>query len=158
MQYRPSPHVTILTPPADGSWNLLMDELATVVDARPLGHRPTDPDLGVAARMAVTASQRTPRLEVGLAPRSESNLYAGFDRIEGVYVATWDELAVGVEVEVLMHLPGGERVSTLGRVEWTRAACDAGGPGVGVRFVGLNERGARLLARFAAKREPGFFV
>jgi len=158
MQYRPSPHVTILTPPADGSWNLLMEDLATAVDARPLGHRQTDPDLSLAARMAVKAAAGTSRLEVGLAPRSESNLYAGFDRIEGVYVATWDALEVGAEVEVAVHLPGGDRVSTLGRIEWTRDVCGDGGPGVGVRFVGLNEREARLLERFAAHREPMFFV
>lgn len=97
------------------------------------------------------------RLEVGLAPHSEHNLYAGFDGVQGVFVATWAAVGAGTEVDLTLRLPGGATVETQGVVDFLRAECRDGAPGVGIRFLGLDEVDARTLSTFAELREPIFY-
>ena len=136
-----SPLAAILTPPAAGSWNVLLeDHDATVIDARPLGLRV--PEI----------------LEVALAPYSDSNVVVDLDgRVDGVFAATYRELRLGAHVEVRLCLPGGVELMTRATVRWARAA-STGRPGLGLAFARLDAEDADLLQTFAAYREPELFV
>lgn len=116
----------------------------------------TDPR-STAPLLLLASRRRSQVLEVGLAPHSESNLWAGFQKIEGVFVATWDAPPLDAPVELALALPGSERVRAPGRVEWLREPTPEQTPGVGVRFGRLSVRDATLLALFARNRQPYFY-
>ncbi|MEC7522283.1 MAG: PilZ domain-containing protein [Myxococcota bacterium] len=144
--------LSILTPPAAGSWNVLLeDHDATVIDARPLGLRvPEIEPVRVPAPEAF--------LEVALAPYSDSNVVVDLDgRVDGVFAATYRELPLGAHVEVRLCLPGGVELMTRATVRWARAA-STGRPGLGLAFARLDAEDADLLQTFAAYREPELFV
>lgn len=149
MQYSMSATSSLIrTPPTEGNWNrVLVDDDATSVDARPLALEHFRRHLAASARS----------YDVGLAPRSDHNLFAGFDGVAGVFVATWDQLEPGTMVALTLHLPGGGSIETLGTVEFVRTErCVDGVPGIGLSFRGLDQRDAATLARFAELREPIF--
>ncbi len=104
-----------------------------------------------------------PELEVALAPHSENNFYGGFDEEhpDGLFLATYRDIAVGTPVYAIVHLPGGCQFRTPALVEFTRgqeaAACDAS-PGVGLRMCGLDARMRRLIREFVRHRPPMFYV
>lgn len=104
-----------------------------------------------------------PELEVALAPNSDSNFYAGFDdeHPDGVFVATYSQLAVGAPVYVTVHLPGGYRFRSAAMVEWARSgeACAPGLPvGIGLSLCGLDLPTRRLIRSFVRHRKPMFYL
>jgi hypothetical protein len=104
-----------------------------------------------------------PELEVALAPHSESNFYAGFDdeHPDGVFLATYAQVAVGAPVYVSVHLPGGYRFRCAAMVEWSRTseAAEPGLPaGLGLSMCGLDVATRRLIRTFVRRRKPMFYV
>ena len=100
-------------------------------------------------------------VEASLAPRSQSNLYVGFDgnRPEGVFMATYAALALESDVHLVLHIPGHCELHLRAVVEWSRdSACADGPPGVGLRFQHLSEGEEALLRNYLQHREPIFHV
>jgi uncharacterized protein (TIGR02266 family) len=104
-------------------------------------------------------------VEVGL--QSESNFWVGFSHDisqGGLFVATYDTLPEGSEVQVTFCLPGHpEPICVAATVRWVRdyrEDLDHGEtaiPGMGVRFIDLSEADQRAIADFIQIREPLFF-
>jgi len=111
-----------------------------------------------------TESISTPlELEVPLAPHSENNFYGGFDddHPDGLFIATYRDLAVGTPVYAKVLLPGGLMFRTAAFVEFSRgyeAADYDASPGVGLRMCGLDARMRRLIREFVQHRPPMFYV
>ena len=99
--------------------------------------------------------------EVSLAAHSDSNLYVGFDanEPEGVFSATYEDLALGTPVALSLFLPGNRELFLSATVEWSRALhCADGPPGIGLRFDALTEHQTATLKAFARRREPLFHI
>ncbi len=100
-------------------------------------------------------------LEVGLA--SEHNFYGGLAEnlsAGGVFVATHRSLPVGERVEVAIDVPDCSYVVRgVGEVRWTRGPCSDSEvpPGIGVKFLHLEDGGAETIQRFLRDRAPLFF-
>ncbi|MEQ8453968.1 MAG: PilZ domain-containing protein [Sandaracinaceae bacterium] len=158
---------SILTPPTAGTWNVLLERRAldedddrTVIDARPLGLRVplVEPERLERHSQPCRQAPAEAYLEVALAPYSESNLVADLDgRVQGVFVATYRELAVGTPVEAQLCLPGGVQLTARATVTWSRAE-RTGRPGLGLQLERLDASDADLLQTFAAYREPELYV
>lgn len=99
--------------------------------------------------------------EVGLAPRSPSNLYVDLEGdVRGVFVSTYgfQQHAIGTNVVLQLHLPRGEEITIPGIVEWQRLDSYEG-PGCGVQFTHeLPQQDRRRMRQFMEQREPLFFV
>jgi uncharacterized protein (TIGR02266 family) len=97
-------------------------------------------------------------LEVGIA--SPHNFYGGLAEnlsAGGVFVATHRTLPVGERVEVAIDVPDCPYiVRGVGEVRWTRGYCSDADvpPGIGVKFIHLEEGGAETIKRFLQDREP----
>ncbi|MBI3183582.1 MAG: TIGR02266 family protein [Myxococcales bacterium] len=130
----------------------LADAIARVADGRAAEH--------VSERRA----HRRGQLEAAVDLSSDSNFYVGFseDISEGgLFVATVAAAEVGDEVEVRFTLPWGEPIEARGVVRWTREPNDGTPdvfPGLGVQFVGLDDRAREAIRGFVASREPMFFA
>lgn len=101
------------------------------------------------------------KLIVGVTLASDSHVYRGLsgDISEGgLFVATPELLAVGTPVDLQFSLPGVEEpVSLTGEVRWHRETLDAEHgvvPGVGVRFLYLNDEERELIESFLERRRP----
>lgn len=100
-------------------------------------------------------------LEVGIA--SQHNFYGGLAEdlsAGGVFVATHRALPVGERVEVAIDVPECSYiVRGIGEVRWTRDYCSDSDvpPGIGVKFLHLEEGGAETIRRFLRDREPLIF-
>lgn len=73
-------------------------------------------------------------LEVSIAPQSESAIWEGLDGEVGVFLATYDELPIGTEVVLTVHLTGERPFETRARVVWLRNAPGLW-PGLGLRLL-----------------------
>lgn len=73
-------------------------------------------------------------LEVSIARQSESAIWEGLDGEVGVFVATYDELPIGTEVNLTVHLTGERPFETRARVVWLRNAPGLW-PGLGLRLL-----------------------
>ena len=99
-------------------------------------------------------------LKVGLGVNSQANLYQTLedDEPRGVFVPTWLSHSIGTKVELEIELPGSDGFACQGEVEWGRDTGRATTwPGLGVKFVGLDEAEQKLLRRFANSRPPMLF-
>ena len=103
------------------------------------------------------------KVEANLGASSETNFYMGFsNQIHegGVFVATYNVLAVGTPVDLTITMPGGFEVSVQGTVHFVSDPQDMfadSEPGMGVRFDTLQEEQRQLIKRFIAKRAPMFY-
>jgi tetratricopeptide (TPR) repeat protein/Tfp pilus assembly protein PilZ len=104
---------------------------------------------------------RTP-IEVNLGATTDSNFYVGFSsRIAdgGVFIATYQCLPIGTEVELLVTLPGNFSARAHGKVRLVRDALASFGddtPGMCVELEALSYATLALFERFAQKRAPLF--
>ncbi|MCB9632668.1 MAG: hypothetical protein H6721_11100 [Sandaracinus sp.] len=95
-------------------------------------------------------------LEVSLAPQSESAVWEGLEGELGVFLATYDDLPIGTEVKLTVHLTGERSFETRARVIWLRAA-DGMWPGVGLRLLENRPDVWFRLQRFSRRcRAPMF--
>ena len=100
-------------------------------------------------------------LEANVGATTESNFFVGFsgDIAEGgVFIATYQTLARGTSVSVLITLPGGFEQTILGKVRFVRDPMDMDSePGIGVGFEALDKGARELILRFIRKRPPLFY-
>ncbi len=102
-------------------------------------------------------------VEAEITFESEDNFYQGFsENISegGLFLVTFLSRHRGDVITVRFSLPGVERaIETRAEVRWQRAADHehSVNPGLGVRFMNLEEVDRRAIERFVSKREPIFY-
>ncbi len=103
------------------------------------------------------ASERV-SLSVDVGFVSESNFYAGLSMdvsTGGLFVATYQRLAVGTTVELSFVLPDGTSVTTPGVVRWVREpTSEESTPGIGVAFSSVGGEDLAAIERFCRSRTP----
>jgi uncharacterized protein (TIGR02266 family) len=77
----------------------------------------------------------------------------------GLFIATHRPRPVGELLEFTVNLPDGEPIHGTGQVRWVRDYHEdsEAAPGMGLRFVTLDERDLARIRRFLDHREPLFF-
>lgn len=76
----------------------------------------------------------------------------------GLFVATYQLLPVGTDIELSFSLPGEQRVRAHGRVVWLREVRDGGvSPGMGIAFHGLDPEDEEAVKGFLVERPPAFY-
>jgi uncharacterized protein (TIGR02266 family) len=120
----------------------------------------------VAAAPADAANRRqVPRtqLDCEVSMESETNFFAGFGwdiSTGGLFVASFQPLSVGQELQVRFSLPGGQQVDCVCVVRWSRDVNQANSgvlPGVGLQFLEISDAGRDAVNRFVKHREPMFY-
>lgn len=103
------------------------------------------------------------QVEANIGATTESNFYVGFSgeiAEGGVFLSTYEVLARGTPVNVLITLPGGFETRIDGHVHFVRDPMDFGSdaePGIGIRFESLKADQRELILRFIRKRPPVFY-
>jgi uncharacterized protein (TIGR02266 family) len=108
---------------------------------------------------------QAPRIavEANIGATTESNFYVGFSgeiAEGGVFLSTYEVLARGTPVDVLVTLPGGFETRIQGHVHFVRDPMDFSSdaePGMGIRFEALKADQRELILRFIRKRPPVFY-
>ena len=93
---------------------------------------------------------------------SDHNFYAGFAEnlsAGGVFIATHKLKPVGSKIELRINLPDSVTVQALGEVRWIRVFNEHSDtpPGMGVRFLEIDETCVAAISGFLARRDPLFF-
>jgi uncharacterized protein (TIGR02266 family) len=93
---------------------------------------------------------------------SDHNFYAGFAEnlsAGGVFIATHKLKPVGSRIELSINLPDAVTVRALGEVRWIRVFNEQSDtpPGMGVRFLEIDETSVNAISGFLASRDPLFF-
>jgi uncharacterized protein (TIGR02266 family) len=93
---------------------------------------------------------------------TESNFFTGFTgdiSDGGIFVATYDVLPPGTDLDVSFVLPSGQHVTAHGRVTWVRQPGhgDDTEPGMGVAFARLSEEDRAAIVAFMNARAPLFY-
>ncbi len=102
-------------------------------------------------------------IEANIGATTESNFFVGFSgeiSEGGVFLSTYEVLAQGTHVRVLVTLPGGFDFTTDGWVRFVRDPFDLeseSDPGMGIQFVNLDANSRELVLRFVRKRPPTFY-
>lgn len=103
------------------------------------------------------------RVELDVSLGTDQNFYVGFVEnlsMSGVFIATHMLKAVGDVFEFTVHLPSApSAVHGMGEVRWVREYSERSNvpPGMGIRFVSLEQGGDTHIENFLARREPAFF-
>lgn len=97
-------------------------------------------------------------LQADVSLYSETNFWAGFteDISEGgLFVATYELLAIGTQTELVFELPTGHEVRTRAEVRWHRQTSGSETmPGMGLRFIDLSPEDHRVIQGFVKHRSP----
>lgn len=93
---------------------------------------------------------------------SDHNFYAGFAEnlsAGGVFIATHKLKPVGSKIELSITLPSGSKVQALGEVRWIRVFNETSDtpPGMGVKFLEVDEAAVEAITDFLSRRDPLFF-
>ena len=93
---------------------------------------------------------------------SDHNFYAGFAEnlsAGGVFIATHKLKPVGSKIELSINLPDELSVRAVGEVRWIRVFNEQSDtpPGMGVRFLEIDESSLQAIASFLSRRDPLFF-
>lgn len=102
-------------------------------------------------------------LQAAIDLRSDSNFFTGFSTNlseGGVFLATYQELSPGTEVELTLTLPGHPALAVKGTVRWIRELNERVPeltPGLGIQFTGLAADQLEAIRTFVQSREPLFF-
>ncbi len=140
--------------PVPGTVFSVADPVVTLHDTRPPGAGPDDSNRRHVPRLQLDC-------EVGL--ETETNFFAGFGwdiSSGGLFVACFEPMHVGQEVEVSFTLPAGPAVRAVCVVRWTRDSEGSNShvlPGVGLQFLDLSKEGRAAVEHFVKQREPMFF-
>ncbi len=114
-------------------------------------------------RLPPGAEKRTsPRVEVEVevAMHTEHNFYTGISENlseGGVFIATYDNLPVGTQMDITINLPSCPPIHAQGTVRWVREYhkfTEDLSPGVGVQFQNLPEKDQALIKDFLRRRAP----
>lgn len=103
------------------------------------------------------------RVDLDVTVTSEHNFYAGF--VEnmssgGIFIATHQLRPVGEKLEFSVHLPGQEHpIKGEGEVRWVRVYSETSNvpPGMGIRFLEIDDDSVKNIEAFLAQREPMFY-
>jgi uncharacterized protein (TIGR02266 family) len=122
-------------------------------------------DLGADEERLSLGSRRDLRftLHADVTVASEHNFYAGFAEnlsVSGVFVATHTEHRVGDHIEFTLRIGDFEEaLRGIGEVRWVRQYSETSDapPGVGLRFLELEDAARRKIAEFLTRRDPLFF-
>lgn len=99
-------------------------------------------------------------LEADVSLYSPTHFWTGFseDLSEGgLFVATYQHVPIGTEIDLEFELPTGYAVKTIGVVRWVREGDDDTMPGVGVQFLRLTDEDQRVIRSFLKHRAPMLF-
>jgi uncharacterized protein (TIGR02266 family) len=110
---------------------------------------------------AAAENRVDPRLHVAadVSLQTDSNFYCGLTENlseGGLFLATWDHLPVGTELDVDLRLEG-RRIQARGVVRWAREHSrftEDVAPGVGVQFLELAPEDRGAIAAFIRRRDP----
>ena len=131
------------------------DEMASLADL------PEDVNAKDTGHERRSAPRVSVDVEIGFA--SETNFYTGFseDISEGgIFVATYNVLPMGAQLELSFVLPDGHAVSATGIVTWLREPQGLASeitPGMGIAFQSLIAPDRDAIHRFLAQRAPLFY-
>lgn len=102
--------------------------------------------------------------KVDVTLESESTFYNGFaENISsgGLFVATYDVRPIGQRMKIEFTLPNHKApIEVEGEIRWVREYNPTTPdviPGMGVRFVGLDELQIKAIEKFTAMKEPLFY-
>jgi uncharacterized protein (TIGR02266 family) len=113
------------------------------------------------ARERRTSERRIIEVDIGI--QSATNFFTGFTQdisSGGLFVSTFDILAIGTPLNINFRLPGGPVLSLNGTVRWIREYNETNPemePGMGIRFEELNSRDAEAINEFMAQNPPIFY-
>lgn len=102
-------------------------------------------------------------LQTAIDLRSDSNFFTGFSTNlseGGVFLATYQELEPGTEVELTLTLPGQPGLRVSGTVKWTRELSEREPdltPGLGIQFNALEAESLDAIRSFVKGRDPLFY-
>lgn len=102
-------------------------------------------------------------VELDVTVGSHHNFYVGFAEdlsTGGVFVATHTQKQTGVILDININLAGCERpIKGVGEVRWAREFREGSSvpPGLGVRFVELEDGSEAMIEEFLKSREPLFY-
>ena len=93
---------------------------------------------------------------------SDHNFYAGFAEnlsAGGVFIATHKLKPVGSPIELSINLPDGVTIRARGEVRWIRVFNEQSDtpPGMGVKFLEIDQPSVSAIGEFLARRDPLFF-
>ena len=142
----------------------LNEAVPTTIDAPQDMPAPSETSPGVLS-VPAPAPDAGPReeIEANIGATTESNFFVGFSgevSEGGVFCATYEVLAPGTRVNMLVTLPGGFEFKINGWVRFVRDPMDFNSeaePGMGVQFENLPKDKRELVLRFIRKRPPMFF-
>jgi uncharacterized protein (TIGR02266 family) len=106
--------------------------------------------------------RQTPRVaaKIEVSLHTENNFYAGITENlseGGLFIATYENLPVGTELELTVAIPNHPPIKTTGTVRWIREhnqfTSDVS-PGVGVQFQQLGDSDRRAIEAFLRTRAP----
>ncbi|MFH1811067.1 MAG: TIGR02266 family protein [Pseudomonadota bacterium] len=118
-------------------------------------------------QVRTTASERRgePRfeVEVDVGWNTEHNFYQGLSENlseGGLFVATYDDLPLGTQLQVTLQLPDAPCITARAVVRWVRAhnrfTRDLA-PGVGMQFTALDASAQAAIRSFLSGRAPIFY-
>ena len=102
-------------------------------------------------------------IEVQVDHISETNFFSNITdemRRGGLFIATYDILAIGTPLNVRLVLPGNRSFQLKARVAWVREPANCAedvSPGMGVTFEKLTYEPLEAIQRYMKKRPPIFF-
>ncbi|NMB74248.1 MAG: TIGR02266 family protein [Myxococcales bacterium] len=117
----------------------------------------------VIQRLPPGAEKRTsPRVEVKVevAMHTEHNFYMGISENlseGGVFIATYDNLPIGTQMDLDISLPDKPPIHVQGTVRWVREYhkfTEDLSPGVGVQFQNLTDQDQAAIKEFLRRRAP----
>jgi len=127
-------------------------------NAQTLPPLPPDSAIGVGLVQRRAFPRLPTSVHIGL--HTENQFFAGLscDISEGgLFMATDDEIPLGAELDMVIHLPGRRPICASGTVCWRREtdAVDTGArPGVGIRFHKLSAADQTEMEAFIRERDP----
>lgn len=122
-----------------------------------------DPAPGRVSRPSFADDRRSsPRIaiEAELGFQSETNFFNGFSEDlsdGGLFIATYNVLPIGREITVKFGLPEGREITADALVVWVREPHGDVSPGMGVRFLDLDDEDHAAILRFIGERPPVFY-
>lgn len=97
---------------------------------------------------------------------SENNFYLGLTENlseGGLFLATYDTLPIGTQVDLAIHIPNTPPIPVEGRVQWIRMQDILSKtesdmvPGMGIQFTSFSEESKSAIQKFLQVRDPLFF-
>jgi len=109
--------------------------------------------------------RQTPRIsaELEVSLSGPHNFFTGFTQNisnGGLFIATHQVYPIGTEFNIALKIDGND-LSVLAKVVWLRESTpflpEGIDPGMGLKFVDLNEQGGVIVEEFLKKKEPLFY-